>query len=166
MDFRATLPNAWAFSGASMPWSRTFSDCGSSVRTVAEDRENLQQSVSEALVRKGGALLISPACSSASGCSPAISSASAARSFATLCGFRRLAVVESVLPLGCIDLHTDWIRISKAGQLHPVRHMIRGPRPRMHDVASVGLESTLSRSRGCSTPSRGRCRPSRSWRGA
>jgi hypothetical protein len=30
-----------------------------------------------------------------------------------------LDVIESLLPRGGVDLHTDWIRISKAGQTHP-----------------------------------------------
>jgi hypothetical protein len=51
---------------------------------------------------------------------PALSIASASRSFATIssgrCFFRRLVVIESLLPKGVVDLHTDWIRISKAGQ--------------------------------------------------
>ena len=44
----------------------------------------------------------------------------ASRSFATICPglflFRRSDVIESLLPRGGIDLHTDWIRNSQAGQ--------------------------------------------------
>jgi len=31
------------------------------------------------------------------------------------CFFRRLVVIESLLALWAVDLHTGWIRISKAG---------------------------------------------------
>jgi len=44
----------------------------------------------------------------------------ASRSFATissgLCFFRRLFVIESLLATRAVDLHIDWIRISKPGQ--------------------------------------------------
>jgi transposase InsO family protein len=49
-----------------------------------------------------------------------LSIASASRSFVTIssgrCFFRRL-VIESLLARRAKDLHNDWIRISKAGQL-------------------------------------------------
>jgi hypothetical protein len=66
------------------------------------------------------ASLTSKDCSTAAMSLPALSIASASRSFATIssgrCFFRRLSVIESLLPQGVVDLHTDWIRISKAGQ--------------------------------------------------
>jgi hypothetical protein len=50
---------------------------------------------------------------------PALSIASASRSFATISSgrcFFRLLVIESLLARRAVDLHTDWIRISTAGQ--------------------------------------------------
>ncbi len=39
----------------------------------------------------------------------------AERRFESLCFFRRLDVIESLLPRRGIDFHADWIRISKSG---------------------------------------------------
>ncbi len=59
---------------------------------------------------------------------PAFSIASVSRSFTTICSglcfFRRLDVIESLLPHRGIDLHTVWIRNSKAGQFAP-NHKLR-----------------------------------------
>jgi hypothetical protein len=47
-----------------------------------------------------------------------LSIASASRSFATISSgrcFFRLLVIESLLARRAVDLHIDWIRISKAG---------------------------------------------------
>jgi len=58
------------------------------------------------------------ACSTAAKPLPALHIASASRSFAAIssgrCFFRRL-VIESLFAHWVVDLHTDWIRISKAG---------------------------------------------------
>jgi hypothetical protein len=69
---------------------------------------------------------------------PAFSIDSASRSLATISSgrgfFRRLVVLESLLTLWAVDLHTGWIRISKAGQLRKAK----AARPKAREIPLPG----------------------------
>ena len=69
--------------------------------------------------RSYGPYPTSSACSTAGRSSPVFSIALASLSLAMMCSglcfLRHLDFIESLLPHGGIDIHTDWIRISQAG---------------------------------------------------